>query len=79
MDRTIEVPLMTGRFWFSKKQRRMLSKRGQRRMFCRIGGEKREYTEMAVTETMAYNPRYWPLVDDAELLGDGFFSHFEDL
>ena len=70
---------LAGRFYFSKRQRKELDKKGRHRTFCVVGGKVREYTELIDFETLAECPGDMCFYDDAEYLGEGVFSHFKDL
>ena len=68
-----------GKFWFSRRQRKLRDGRGDARIFCFIPEEEKtmEYTEMAPLETLLEEPDYVPLYSDAEYLGEGWFNNME--
>jgi hypothetical protein len=67
-----------GRFYFSKKQRRKLDDEGRDKLFCKINGEIREYTEMVEKwqidqAALVGMDEYVPIFADALCLGDGYY------
>jgi hypothetical protein len=71
---------LSGKFWFSKRQRMELDAKGQHRMFVRLfDGAIAEYTEMCEFEDILSDPMYACEYEDATYLGEGVFAHFVDL
>ena len=66
---------MAGKFWYSKQQRRDSDKKGYPQFFCMVEGEIKEYTQMVDVEALAEDPFDRCMYEDAEYLGEGFFSH----
>ena len=75
-----ESGTLYGKFWFSKRQRRQLDKKGRDRLFFkrREDGRVIEYTEMVDAEALVEWPDDQCFYDDAVYLGDGHFHHREN-
>lgn len=70
---------LSGKFWFSKRQRRELDRKGHHRMFAKLfDGVIVEYTEMIEFEDILMEPLRACEYEDATYLGEGVFAHFID-
>lgn len=71
---------LSGKFWFSKRQRRELDIKGHHRMFAKLFDSTIvEYTEMCPYEDILSDPMYCCEYEDATYLGEGMFAHFIDI
>lgn len=69
---------VSGKFWYSKRQRKELDSLGRDRMFVRLfSGRTIEYTQMVNYEALMDDPFDSCFYEDAVYLGEGTFSHFE--
>ncbi len=70
---------LSGKFWFSRLQRRDLDKAGRHKTFVKLfDGTTAEYTQMVDKEALIQDPFDRCHYVDAIYLGEGTFSHFED-
>lgn len=71
--RTIKPPQLMGFFWYSKRQRQELDKKGHDRMFCELWDDNsvHEYTELIEKSTLDDDPTDRCFYEDAIPLGWG--------
>lgn len=66
------LPELKGFFWYSKRQRKDLDKKGHDRMFCQLDDQSiHEYTELVERRALEENPNDRCFYEDAVPLGWG--------